>query len=269
MSMLRQPAVAGQFYTASRPQLLQQVAAYLEDIPTKEKAIAVISPHAGLLYSGKVAGRVYSRLSLPHTFVMVGPNHTGLGSPLSVFPEGKWKTPLGDVTVEDRLARQILAEFPLVQPDPLAHQEEHCLEVQLPFLQSLQEAIKIVPIVMMRGDLRTCQKLGSAIAKVLKSWSEPVLLIASTDMTHYEPVTEARRKDEMAIQKILRLDPQGLHTVVSQHQISMCGYASTVTVLYAALGLGASRAELVHYMTSGDINGDYEQVVGYAGILIK
>lgn len=267
--MLRQPAVAGQFYAAYQHKLKQQVAAYLVDIPAKEKAIAVISPHAGLVYSGKVAGMVYSRLSLPYTFVMVGPNHTGLGSPLSVFPEGKWNTPLGDVTVEDRLARQILAEFPLAEPDRLAHQEEHCLEVQLPFIQSLQGDVKIVPIVMMRGELKICQKLGSAIAKVLKPWPEPALLVASTDMTHYEPVAEARRKDEMAIQKILDLDPQGLHTVVRQHQISMCGYAPTVTVLYAALELGASRAELVHYMTSGEINGDYEQVVGYAGIMIK
>ncbi len=123
--MLRQPAVAGQFYAASRHKLMQQVAAYLADFPSKEKAIAVISPHAGLTYSGKVAGMVYSRLSLPHTFVMVGPNHTGLGSPLSVFPEGQWITPLGYVTVEDRLARRILAELPLAQPDRLAHQEEH------------------------------------------------------------------------------------------------------------------------------------------------
>jgi hypothetical protein len=177
--------------------------------------------------------------------------------------------PQGKVMVDDILAHQILEQFPDAEPDTLAHQSEHCLEVQLPFLQSLKGEMKIVPIVMMRNDLPTCQELGSAIAATLRAWPEPVLLIASTDMTHYEPDSMVRQKDSRAIDKILALDPQGLHSTVNQYRISMCGHAPTETVLFASLELGASQTELIHYMTSAEINGDYEHVVGYAGIVIE
>jgi AmmeMemoRadiSam system protein B len=267
--MLRLPAVAGQFYIASPEKLKHQVAACLEDKSPKQQAIAVVSPHAGLIYSGKVAGKVYSSLILPRTFILIGPNHTGLGAPVSVFSQGTWQMPQGTVTVDETLANQILERFPEAEADTQAHQSEHCLEVQLPFLQLLKNEVRIVPIVMMQSDLLTCQELGSAIAAILREWPEPVLLIASTDMTHYEPDPIARQKDGRAIEKILSLDPQGLHTTVHQYRISMCGHAPTVAVLFASLELGASQAELVHYMTSAEVSGDYEHVVGYAGIIIK
>jgi len=267
--MLRSPAVAGQFYIASPEKLKHQVSTYLENISSKQKAIAVVSPHAGLVYSGKVAGKVYSRLALPRTFILIGPNHTGLGTPISVFSKGEWQMPQGKVMVDHILAHQILEQFPDAESDTLAHQSEHCLEVQLPFLQFLKDEIRIVPIVMMRSDLLTCQELGSAIAVILREWPEPVLLIASTDMTHYEPDLIARQKDGRAIEKILALDPHGLHTTVNQYRISMCGHAPTVAVLFASLELGASQTALIHYMTSAEVSGDYEHVVGYAGIIIK
>ena len=267
--MLRLPAVAGQFYMASPEKLKHHVSICLEDIPSKQLAIAAVSPHAGLIYSGKVAGKVYSRLALPRTFILIGPNHTGLGTPVSVFSQGEWQMPQGKVMVDGALAHHILEEFPDAEPDTLAHQSEHCLEMQLPFLQFLKDEVKIVPIVMMRNDLPTCQELGWAIAGILRQWSEPVLLIASTDMTHYEPDPIARQMDSRAIEKILALDPHGLHTTVNQFRISMCGHAPTETVLFASLELGAAQTELIHYMTSAEVSGDYEHVVGYAGIIIK
>jgi AmmeMemoRadiSam system protein B len=267
--MIRTPAVAGQFYLASPEKLKQQVEACMIDIPVKEKAIAVVAPHAGLMYSGKVAGKVYSRLILPRTFIMVGPNHTGLGAPVSVFSKGKWQMPQGKVAIEEAMADKILERFPDAEPDVQAHQSEHCLEVHLPFLQFLRNEVRIVPIIIMRSDLLTCQELGLAIASTLREWPEPVLLIASTDMTHYESDQIARHKDSQAIQKILALDPEGLYHTVRQQRISMCGVAPTVSVLFASSELGASRAELVHYMTSAEASGDFEHVVGYAGIIIK
>ena len=267
--MLRLPAVAGQFYMASPEELRHQVSTCLEATTVKEKAMAVISPHAGLIYSGKVAGKVYSRLALPRTFVMIGPNHTGRGAPISIFSKGEWQMPQGKIEVGSALAAQILERFPLAEPDTQAHQSEHCLEMQLPFLQYWMGEMRIVPIVMMRSDLSTCRQLGSAIAAAIRESPEPVLLIASTDMSHYEPDEIARQKDDMAIKKILALEPPGLHATVRQHRISMCGCDPTVTVLFATLEMGAFQAELVHYMTSAEVTGDYENVVGYAGIIIK
>jgi len=267
--MIRTPAVAGQFYMASPEKLKHQVAACLVNVPIKEKAIAVVAPHAGLIYSGQVAGRVYSQLALPRTFILIGPNHTGLGASVSIFSKGEWQMPQGKVSVEEALANKILERFPDAEADTQAHQSEHCLEVQLPFLQFLKSEVRIVPIVIMRSDLLSCQELGLAIASTLREWPEPVLLIASTDMTHYEPDQIARQKDRQAIQKILALDPKGLHNTVRQYRISMCGVAPTVSVLFASSELGASRAELVHYMTSAEVSGDFEYVVGYAGIIIK
>jgi AmmeMemoRadiSam system protein B len=254
---------------ASPEKLRHQVSACLEDIPLKQKAVAVISPHAGLIYSGRVAGKVYSHLALPKTSILIGPNHRGLGRSIAVYSQGEWQMPQGNVMVDDALAHQILERFPDAAADTLAHQSEHCLEVQLPFLQFLKSAMRIVPIVMMRNDLLTCRKLGSTIAAILREWPEPVLLIASTDMTHYEPDPIVRQKDGRAIEKILALDPQGLHATINQHRISMCGHFPALTVLFASLQLGATQAELVHYMTSAEVGGDDERVVGYAGIIIK
>jgi MEMO1 family protein len=268
-SLQRPPAVAGQFYEEAPEKLKQQVSACLTPIATKEKAIAVVCPHAALMYSGKVAGQVYSHLDLPQRFILIGPNHTGRGSVLSVFPEGKWQLPQGNVAIDQTLATKILERVPRAEPDTRAHQTEHCLEVQLPFLQFLRDEVSIVPIVMMVDDFLTCKELGMGIARAVCEVPDPVLLIASTDMSHYVPDQIARQKDHQAIEKVLALDPQGLHAVVRQHDISMCGYAPTVAVLFASLEMGATQTELVCYTTSAEVSNDYDYVVGYAGLIIK
>jgi MEMO1 family protein len=266
--MIRRSAVAGQFYQASPEKLRKQVEDCLDPAAPKQKAIAIVVPHAGLIYSGLVAGSVYSRVVLPPTLILIGPNHTGLGCPISVFPKGEWEMPNGRVRIDQELAEAVMEGSPHVERDVQAHLYEHCLEVHLPFLQYFLQNFKIVPILMMRGDLEVCQELGRTLAGIVRGSDAPILLIASTDMTHYESDRSAREKDWAAIDQILNLDAAGLYRVVKERQISMCGYAPTVTVLAAAIELGAAQTDLIRYMTSGEVSRDYSHVVGYAGIII-
>jgi AmmeMemoRadiSam system protein B len=266
--MVRNPAVAGQFYPAMPEQLQTQVEQYLEKNQVRELVRAIVCPHAGLMYSGPVAGAVYSRVQIPDTLLLVGPNHTGLGPPLSIYAEGGWNMPNGTVSIDHRLATDLLARCPRAESDTEAHRSEHCLEVQLPFLQHLRPRAAIVPVIMMSTELDVCRDLGEAMAAAVLQAQRPILIIASTDMTHYEPDAVARRKDQWAIDEILALNPVGLHRVIREKRISMCGFAPTVAALFAALRLGAKQAKLVKYMTSGETSGDYDQVVGYAGLLI-
>ncbi len=274
--MRRQPAVAGQFYQRSEEGLRQQVQGFLVPGVEKVTALGIVSPHAGLMYSGAVAGAVYSRLSLPETIVLLGPNHTGLGAPLSLMSEGSWETPLGSVPIDSDLARSILARSPRVQEDELAHLREHSLEVQLPFIQYLKKDVSIVPVQMLDTRLETCKALGRALAGAITereaiSAGKPgsILIVASSDMSHYEEASAAREKDLLAIERILQLDPEGLYRVVRERGITMCGYGPVTAMLAACTLLGATRAELVRYGNSGEASGDYEKVVGYAGIIVQ
>ena len=267
--MLRKPAVAGSFYQESPDKLKDQVRKYVKTEIEKTRALGILSPHAGFIYSGTVAGSVYSRVILPDTFIIIGPNHTGMGAPISVFPEGKWEMPNGDVEVDTRLAKAIADKSKYISGDYEAHTGEHCLEVQLPFIQYFLTDFKIVPIVMMSTGLEMCQELGRVISQAVKEAGKDVLIIASSDMTHYESADSAKEKDNRAIEKILALDPAGLHATVKAYGITMCGFAPAVTMLYAGKELGASKATLVKYMNSGDVSGDYSQVVGYAGIIVS
>ncbi len=268
--MLRPPAVAGQFYPSSPESLRKQVEGFILPHQPKQSAIALVCPHAGLIYSGPVAGAVYSRILIPETIVLVGPNHTGLGAPVSVYNRGAWRMPHGTIEINSTIAEAVLDQSRFADADIEAHRHEHCIEVQLPFLQYFHQDLTIVPIVMMSIDLAVCQDLGEALASAIRSHAKPggVLLVASTDMTHYEPDPVAREKDRLAIDAIRALNPPGLHQIVKDQQISMCGFAPTVAVLYSALRLGAKHAQRVRYMTSGEISGDYEHVVGYAGLII-
>ncbi|HLB94688.1 MAG TPA: AmmeMemoRadiSam system protein B [Nitrospiria bacterium] len=268
--MLRPPAVAGQFYPSSPESLRKQVEAFILPHQPKQSAMALVCPHAGLIYSGPVAGAVYSRILIPETIVLVGPNHTGLGAHVSVYNRGAWRMPQGTIEINGALADAVLDQSRFADADMEAHRLEHCIEVQLPFLQHFHQDLTIVPIVMMSIDLAACQDLGEALASAIRSHAKPggVLMIASTDMTHYEPDSVARDKDRWAVDQILALNPPGLHQIVKDKQISMCGFAPTVAVLYSALRLGAKHAQLIRYMTSGETSGDYEQVVGYAGLII-
>jgi len=288
--MLRHPAVAGQFYKGSPDALRKQVREFITPGAAKIKALGIISPHAGLVYSGPVAGAVYSRIELSDTLVLIGPNHTGLGAPVSLMAKGRWETPLGMVEIDESLAASILSKSPRIHEDSLAHLREHSLEVQLPFIQHFKTEFKIVPIQMLDTRLETCKEVGRAIGDAIaecgmrnaecksegkseirnpKSEINEVLIVASSDMSHYERAAVAKEKDFKAIQQILDLDPEGLYRVVREYGITMCGYGPAVAMLVACKLLGASKAELIKYSNSGDVSGDYEQVVGYAGIVVS
>ncbi len=277
--MLRHPAVAGHFYSGTAEGLRRQVEGFIVSAD-KVRALGVLSPHAGLVYSGAVAGAVYSGIALPDTIVLIGPNHTGLGAPVSIMCDGMWETPLGSVNIEEQLARSILSRSSLIREDSLAHLREHSLEVQLPFLLYFKKDIAIVPIQMLDTRLATCLDVGKAVAGAIKEARKAegpgtrdeksgVLIVASSDMSHYEPAAAAKEQDRKAIERILDLDPEGLFNTIKQYGITMCGYGPAVAMLAACRILGAGRARLVKYANSGDVSGDYEQVVGYAGIIVS
>lgn len=267
--MRRQPAVAGQFYRGTAEGLRQQVRGYLVPVDEKVKALGVLAPHAGLVYSGPVAGALYSQIDLPDTLVLIGPNHTGLGAPVSVMTEGSWETPLGSVPIDAALARSILSLSSRVSEDSLAHLHEHSLEVQLPFIQYLKQQFTFVPMQMLDTRLATCLEVGRAVAAAITERKSQVLIVASSDMSHYEQAAVAAKKDHRAIEAILKRDPEGLYHVVKEEGITMCGYGPAVAMLAACNILGATRADLVKYSNSGDVSGEYDQVVGYAGMIVR
>ena len=267
--MIREPAVAGRFYPGSPEILTRDIRTYTSPASeTKLKALGCVVPHAGYMYSGHVAGAVYARLDLPQRYIILCPNHTGAGHPLALMNDGAWRTPLGDAKLDRDLADRLLSTFPLLNVDLLAHRTEHALEVQIPFLQTLVDDFTFVPIAVGTGRVDVLSALGESLAKVIAATEERILIIASSDMNHYENDADTRVKDSLAIERILALDPKGLFEVVHRENISMCGYGPTVAMLTAARRLGATKAELIKYATSGDISGDRDMVVGYAGIAV-
>jgi len=231
--------------------------------------IGLVCPHAGYMYSGPVAAHAYYHLAAdgkPDTVVLFGPNHTGQGSALALMNEGAWRTPLGDVEIDTATANQILKESDIIDIDDSAHAFEHSIEVQLPFLQYLYgSAFKFVPICFLMQDLQSSREVGVAVAKALAD--KNALVIASTDMTHYEPQKTAKQKDKAAIEAALNLDAERLYSTVEAHHITMCGYGPTIAAITAAKALNAKQAKLLCYKTSGDITGDQYSVVGYASIM--
>jgi MEMO1 family protein len=272
-STVRQPAVAGRFYPANAQHLRAEVETYITapasasgEPEAKIRAFGCVVPHAGYVYSGHVAGAVYGRLDLPRRYVILCPNHTGMGEPLAVMSEGLWHTPLGDASIDEKLAGQLKAKLPLLSEDQAAHRYEHALEVQLPFLQVLAPGFRFVPITVGTSNFDVLSALGTVIGHVALEADERVLVIASSDMNHYESDSVTRVKDRRAIDQLLALDPQGLYDVVHKGDISMCGYGPAVVMLTAARKMGATQAELIRYATSGDVSGDRDMVVGYAGV---
>ncbi len=266
--MLREPAVAGRFYPSNAEVLRQDLHSYLSPGAERISAIGCIVPHAGYMYSGQVAGAVFSRLELPDRCIVLCPNHTGRGHPLAIMKSGQWKTPLGALPVDSDLAERLMEAFPALAEDSAAHQFEHAIEVEVPFLQVLRPDVKFVPLAIGTGQLIILLQLGEAIARVIHGLERSTLIIASSDMNHYEDDATTRVKDHKAIDKILALDPAGLHKTVIDESISMCGFGPAVAMLAAARTLGAKNAELVQYATSGDASGDRHAVVGYAGIVV-
>jgi AmmeMemoRadiSam system protein B len=269
MTTIREPAVAGRFYPADPTTLRADIKSYLSPPRAKVKAIGCIVPHAGYVYSGAVAGTVFSALEIPQHCIVLCPNHTGMGHPLSIMTSAEWRTPLGEVSTDADLASQLMKAFPALTDDSAAHRSEHAIEVELPFLQMLRTDVSFVPIAVGTSRFMLLEQLGLAIASVLQTASHPVLIVASSDMNHYEDDATTRVKDHKAIEKILALDPAGLHETVLNESISMCGFGPAVAMLTAAKRLGAKKSELVQYATSGDVSGDRDMVVGYAGIIVS
>jgi AmmeMemoRadiSam system protein B len=273
MASVREPAVAGRFYPGDAAKLRADVASYLssQETPQQERvrAIGCIVPHAGYIYSGRVAGAVFARIEIPPRCIVVCPNHTGFGRPLAIMKEGSWRTPLGNIPIDSELAEKLLQALPALVEDSAAHRSEHAIEVELPFLQVLRPDVKFVPIAVGTAQPLLLEHLGEAVATVVATYEEPVLIIASSDMNHYEDDATTRVKDRKAIDQILALDPGGLYETVINESISMCGFSPAVAMLTAATRLGAKNGELVEYATSGDVSGDRESVVGYAGIILK
>ncbi len=265
---VRHPAVAGQFYPRNPQQLTAEIKSYTQIDATPIPALGCVVPHAGYIYSGHVAGAVYARLELPKRIILMCPNHTGMGTPLSIMSEGEWETPLGNVLIDNTLANDLKRRCPLLAEDSLAHRSEHAAEVQLPFLQARLGSFTFVPIAVGTGRYEVLESLGRAIGETIAAAGEKVLIVASSDMNHYESDDVTRQKDSRAIEKILALDAHGLHEVVTTQNITMCGFGPAVAMLTAAKRLGARSAELIKYATSGDISGDRDMVVGYAGIAV-
>jgi MEMO1 family protein len=271
-TILRHPAVAGRFYPGDPDDLRAEALAYLSQanfanqVPVR--ALGCIAPHAGYMYSGHVAGAVFARVEVPRRCIVMCPNHTGMGRALAIMSEGAWQTPLGEVPIDAELAGALKRRFPALQEDSAAHRAEHAAEVELPFLLLRQPKVRFVPIALGTSQFELLEQLGKALADVIAAQNDPVLIVASSDMNHYESDAVTRVKDHRAIERILSLDPRGLFDVVTQQDISMCGFGPAVAMLTAARQLGAKSAELVKYATSGDISGDRDMVVGYAGVVV-
>ena len=267
--MIRQPAVAGQFYASDARKLRAELETLIPMAAAKEKVVGVIAPHAGYLYSGAVAGDVYGRIEIPPTVIVLGPNHHGFGARAALYPDGEWLTPLGTVSINTRLTGLIGKHSPFVEEDSTAHHYEHSLEVQVPFLQFMRSDVTIVPLCLGFGDFAGCRLLGKGIALAIREYGDETLIVASSDMTHYESAAVARAKDDLAIREVLGLNPEGLLKVCRNEGITMCGVVPATVMLVAALELGATKAKLVHYATSGDVTGDIRQVVAYAALTVS
>jgi len=283
MATVRNPSVAGYFYEGDREGLLKRLEwCFLHKLgPGKlpklveegpRKVLGIVSPHAGYIYSGPIAAHGYYYLAsdgAPDLVVMIGPNHHGIGAPISVYPEGVWRTPLGEVEVDAEVAENVAeAAKGLIELDREAHLLEHSLEVQLPFLQYIYgKKFRILPITMLSQNVYACEELGEALINSLSGRN--FVIIASSDFTHYESYEKARRKDKLAIDAILSLEHRKLYETVVTHDITMCGYGPVMVLMYVAWKLDGFKAKVLKYATSGDISGNKATVVGYASIVFE
>lgn len=271
-SEVRKPAVAGRFYPRAVDELESMVDEFLRDVEETPRAVlGAVVPHAGLIYSGRCAAQVFGRIEIPELVVIIAPNHTGrLGTPggASGWSEGWFETPLGRMEVDSEFMQRLSAACHLVEHDPSAHLGEHAIEVELPFLQFLDRPCKIAPLVLAWDDWEHCKLLADGLVETIRSWKTDVLLLASSDMTHYEPAERAAIKDRLALDAMEELDGSALLEVCRKESVTMCGRAPAAVVLETARMLGAKCAEVVDYRNSGRVTGDYSSVVAYAGLVI-
>jgi len=264
--MDREPAVAGTFYPRDPRRLAAEVSGLLRSGEPAAPALGILSPHAGYRYSGAVAGETFAQVVVPERVVLIGPNHTGRGEPVALWPDGAFATPLGPVRVDPELTAE-LADHPVIREDRVAHLREHALEVQLPFLQVRRPGVSIAALCLGPLSLEQVEEVGRALAAALARF--PALLVASSDMSHYVSARRASALDHRALERLLALDARGLFETVRSEQMSMCGVVPATAMLFAARALGATQARLVRYAHSGEATGDLESVVGYAGALVS
>ncbi|MFH1397448.1 MAG: AmmeMemoRadiSam system protein B [Candidatus Omnitrophota bacterium] len=267
---IRKAVVAGQFYPSSKENIISQIEGCVGKQAGVSNCLACMLPHAGYMYSGRVAMETISRIKIRRKIILLGPNHRGYGPQFSLMGEGIWETPLGGIKINTDLAKDLLQSSKYFKDDYLAHTYEHSLEVELPILQYYNPDFEIVPVTILSQDKAALKEAGREIADAVKTSDnrQEIMLIASSDMTHYEPQKEAEYKDKEAIQAILDLDEDRLYDLVKKMNITMCGLGPVITMLSAVKLLGAKSAKLIRYETSGQASGDYENVVGYAGIII-
>lgn len=267
---LREPAVAGRFYPADATQLRRDVAALLDGpgVLESRSATAVMAPHAGYMYSGKIAGQTFAGVRVPDRAVVLCPNHTGYGVRRSLWARGAWRLPGASVPVDAELAA-LVGEHAALEADRFAHLGEHAIEVELPLLLARQPALEIVPICLAGLSLADCHEVGHGLARAVEEAGRDVLIVASSDMSHYISAEAAARLDRLALDRVLELDADGLYETVRRFDISMCGYIPATVSLVAARELGASNGQLVRYGNSGEVSGDFERVVGYAGVVVS
>ncbi|SHJ70683.1 hypothetical protein SAMN02745165_02984 [Malonomonas rubra DSM 5091] len=266
--MIRQPAVAGSFYPGDARGLNRELDHLLPADIVPQPAKAIIVPHAGYIYSGAVAGEVIAATEIPRTVVLIGPNHQGAGRDVAVTGAQSWATPLGEVPIAAALREMMCAQIPQLAVDDRAHQNEHSLEVMLPFLQRRQPDLQILPISLRALSYQDAVQLGCNIAAVLNQVAADVLLLASSDMNHFLDADTTEQLDFMAISAMTELNPQALYRTVVENRISMCGVLPAVVAMVAAKELGAGECKLVRYAHSGQVNGDNSRVVGYAALSI-
>lgn len=267
--MIRQPVAAGNFYPASKKVLEAQIESMSDTKAVKQDALGVVSPHAGYIYSGAVACELFSNIRITDSVIILGPNHTGAGEDFAIYRTGKWRTPIGNIDIDEKLSAVICKNTNLIKNDFSAHMYEHSIETQLPIMQYFKNDFKIVPIILSGGSFQQYQQIAEALADAIKELGRRVLIVASSDMTHHEPQDNAKSKDKIAIDAVLKLDEKLLYKTVREYDISMCGYIPVLIMISAVKKIGAKSAKLIKYSTSGDITGDYSSVVGYAGISIQ
>jgi len=267
-AVLRLPAVAGRFYPSDPAELTALVREYTKSAKASpsEHVKACLVPHAGYVYSGHVAGAVFSRIALPRKILILGVRHFPKGEPAAILSRGAWRTPLGDAAIDESLAEALRAECGLLREDSVAHSAEHSLEVQLPFLQVLMPSFTFVPVALGTVRFEDLVLVGEGIARALASQGEEVLLLTTSDLNHYEDDATTRVKDGKAIEQLSALNARGLYDTCRKEKISMCGLGPAVAMLTALQALGAKKAELAKYATSADVSGDVQSVVGYAGM---
>lgn len=259
--------MAGRFYPGDAPTLAREVDRYLAADRAPVRAKAVVGPHAGYIYSGAICGATYARVVVPDRVILMCPNHTGMGARRSLWSGGDWLLPGGAVPVDHALVRE-LQERAHLEADTAAHLHEHAAEVHVPFIRARCPSVRIAPITLAGLALADCREIGLGIASVIEGSDDDILIAASTDMSHYIPAESARELDGLALDRIAALDPEGLYDTVRGRGITMCGFVPTTVALFAANALGATAAELVRYGNSGEVSGDYDQVVGYAGVVV-